>query len=129
MRCLTVMQDYPQPAQPNPPTRDTRSQQYKDKIFGEHMTSAKGRLSPSKLISLRKNSALDHTAPEWCQPVKLATLSFSAFLVVCDQDKTIHVGQQILKGGNFCLLTSLLLHDHISLSILKCIIESCPARV
>ena len=37
-----------------------------------------------------------HTAPEWCQPEKFATLSFSAFLVVCDQDKKLQVGQQIL---------------------------------
>ena len=57
-----------------------------------------------------------HTAPEGCQPAKLATLSFSAFLVVCDQDKKPHVGQQILKGGNFCQLTSLLLHHHLSVS-------------
>ena len=42
-----------------------------------------------------------HTAPEWCQPDKLATLSFSAFLVICDQDKKPHVGQKNLKGGNF----------------------------
>jgi len=70
-----------------------------------------------------------HTAPEWCQPAKFATLSFSAFLVICDQDKSVHVGQQILNGGNFCLPTSLLLRDYISLSILKCIMESCPARV
>ena len=33
-----------------------------------------------------------HTAPEWGQAEKLATLSFSAFLVVCDQDKKPHVG-------------------------------------
>ena len=37
-----------------------------------------------------------HTAPEWCQPEKSATLSFSAFLVICDQDKKLQVGQQIL---------------------------------
>ena len=37
-----------------------------------------------------------HTAPDWCQPDKFATLSFSAFLVVCDRDKKPHVGQQIL---------------------------------
>ena len=37
-----------------------------------------------------------HTAPEWCQPEKFATLSFSAFLVICDQDKKLQVGQQIL---------------------------------
>ena len=37
-----------------------------------------------------------HTAPEWCQPDRLGTLSFSAFLVVCDQDKKPHVSQQIL---------------------------------
>ena len=37
-----------------------------------------------------------HTAPEWCQPEKSAILSFSAFLVICDQDKKLHVGQQIL---------------------------------
>ena len=57
-----------------------------------------------------------HTAPERCQPDKLATLSFSAFLVVCDQDKKLQVGQQILKGGNFCQLSSLLLHRHLSVS-------------
>ena len=39
---------------------------------------------------------LPHTAPERCQPEKFATLSFSAFLVVCDQDKKLQVGQQIL---------------------------------
>ena len=70
-----------------------------------------------------------HTAPEWCQPVRFATLSFSAFLVVCDQDKSVQTGQQILKGGNFCLPTSLLLRDYISLGILKCFIESCPSRI
>ena len=37
-----------------------------------------------------------HTAPERRQPDKFATLSFSAFLVVCDQDKKLQVGQQIL---------------------------------
>ena len=37
-----------------------------------------------------------HTAPERCQPEKFATPSFSAFLVVCDQDKKLQVGQQIL---------------------------------
>ena len=37
-----------------------------------------------------------HTVPEGGQPDKLATLSFSAFLVVCDQDRKPHVGQQIL---------------------------------
>ena len=37
-----------------------------------------------------------HTAPERCQPEKFATLSFSAFLVVCDQDKKLQIGQQIL---------------------------------
>ena len=57
-----------------------------------------------------------HTAPERCQPDKFATLSFSAFLVVCDQDKKLQVGQQILKGGNFCQLISLLLHHHLSVS-------------
>ena len=57
---------------------------------------------------------LSHTAPERCQPDKFATLSFSAFLVVCDQDKKLQVGQQILKGGNFCQLISLLLHHHLS---------------
>ena len=57
-----------------------------------------------------------HTAPEWCQPDKLTTLSFSAFLVVCDQDRKPHVGQQILKGGNFCQLTSLLLHHKLSVT-------------
>ena len=51
-----------------------------------------------------------HTAPEWCQPDKLATLSFSAFLVVCDQDKRPYVGQQILKGGN--------LHHNLSLKFI-----------
>ena len=30
-----------------------------------------------------------HTAPDWCQPDKLGTLSFSAF---CDRDKKPHVG-------------------------------------
>ena len=59
-----------------------------------------------------------HTAPEWCQPDKLVTLSFSAFLVVCDQDKKPHIVQQILKGGNFCQLTSLLLHHNISLKFI-----------
>ena len=39
---------------------------------------------------------IPHTAPEWCQPEKFATLSFSAFLVICDQDKKLQVGQQIL---------------------------------
>ena len=28
------------------------------------------------------------TTPEWCQPDKVAKFEFSAFLVVCDQDKT-----------------------------------------
>ena len=42
-----------------------------------------------------------HTAPEWCQPNKLATLSYSAFLVISDQDKEPHVVQQILKGAIF----------------------------
>ena len=37
-----------------------------------------------------------HTAPEWCQPEMFATLSFSAVLFVCDQDKNLHVAQQIL---------------------------------
>ena len=37
-----------------------------------------------------------HTVPERCQPEKFATPSFSAFLVVCDQDKKLQVGQQIL---------------------------------
>ncbi len=36
-----------------------------------------------------------HTAPEWCQPEMFATLSFSAVLFVCDQDKNLHVAQQI----------------------------------
>ena len=36
-----------------------------------------------------------HTAPECCQPEMFATLSFSAVLIVCDQDKNLHVGQQI----------------------------------
>ena len=30
-----------------------------------------------------------HTTPEWCQPDKVAKFEFSAFLVVCDQDKTL----------------------------------------
>jgi len=47
-------------------------------------------------------SACCHTAAEWCQPEELATLSFSAFLVVCDQEKKANVGQQISKGGNLC---------------------------
>ena len=55
-----------------------------------------------------------HTAPEWCQPEMFATLSFSAVLFVCDQDKNLHVAQQILQGGNFCQLTSLLLHHFLS---------------
>ena len=42
-----------------------------------------------------------HTAPEWCQPDKLATLGFSAFLGVCDQDRKPHVGQQIFINGGF----------------------------
>jgi len=37
-----------------------------------------------------------HTAPDWCQPDKFGTLSFLAFLVVCDRDKMPHVDQQIL---------------------------------
>ena len=40
--------------------------------------------------------ACTHTAPEWCQPEMFATLSFSAVLFVCDQDKNLHVAQQIL---------------------------------
>ena len=43
-----------------------------------------------------KRHQAEHTAPDWCQPDKFATLSFSAFLVVCDRDKKPHVGQQIL---------------------------------
>ena len=43
-----------------------------------------------------RNVAMQHTAPERCQPEKFATLSFSAILVVCDQDKKLQVGQQIL---------------------------------
>ena len=54
-----------------------------------------------------------HTAPERCQPEKFATLTFSAFLVVCDQDKKLQIGQQILQGGNFSQLISLLLHHHL----------------
>ena len=37
-----------------------------------------------------------HTAPDWCQPEVFGTLNFSAVLIVCDQDKIIHVDQQIL---------------------------------
>ena len=33
-----------------------------------------------------------HTAPEWCQPDKLATLSFSAFLVVFDPGRSALLG-------------------------------------
>ena len=47
-----------------------------------------------EFVLVSENSA--HTAPDWCQPDKFATLSFSAFLVVCDRDKKPHVGQQIL---------------------------------
>ena len=38
-----------------------------------------------------------HTAPYLCQPDRLATLSFSAILIVCDRDKNIHIAQQILE--------------------------------
>ena len=41
---------------------------------------------------------------------------FSLFLVVCDQDKKPHVSRQILKGGNFCQLTSLLLQHNLSIT-------------
>ena len=66
-------------------------------------------------LSADKESAY-HTAPDWCQPEVFGTLNFSAVLIVCDQDKIIHVDQQILKGGNFCQLTTLLLHHHFSVS-------------
>ena len=43
-----------------------------------------------------------HTAPE--------------FLVISDQDKEPHVGQQIFKRGDFCQLTSLLLQHNLSVT-------------
>ena len=73
--------------------------------------------SPSNLppnLSPNLSPSACHTAPE---SVKFATLSLSAFLVVCDQDKRFHIGQPIKKGGNFCLLTPLLLLNYTSLSI------------
>ena len=47
-----------------------------------------------------KHGQNDPTLPQnGVNPTSLQLLSFSAFLVVCDQDKKPHVGQQILKGG------------------------------
>ena len=56
---------------------------------GGSITSLSSPFLPS---SSRWSSQCQHTAPEWCQPDRLVTLSFSAFLVVCDQDKKPHVG-------------------------------------
>ena len=54
------------------------------------------------------------TLPQNCvNPKSLPLWVFSALLVVCDQDKKPHVVQQILKGGNFCQLTSLLLQHKL----------------
>ena len=70
----------------------------------------------AKIIPLLYLQCQAHTAPEWCQPDRLGTLSFSAFLVVCDQDKKPYVVQHILYGGNFCQLTSLLLQHKLSVT-------------
>ena len=65
-------------------------------IFSTHSSVGRPHLCGDHEVSKEAKEKEKHTAPERRQPKKFATLSFSAFLVDCDQEKKLQVGQQIL---------------------------------